>query len=139
MLESDCAGLECGELATVRLIAAPNAIVLARRSDWAYCHGMAISPYGASTMTAPTKTELTWVNFTPADLTKDQHEAYDMMIEARQAFEATFIPRDGFAFRFSYKGERLGVAEVALPKSREAVKQSLQDWLASKRAAGSRT
>ena len=85
------------------------------------------------------KSDITWVNFTPADLSPAQREAYDMMIEAKAQFEATFIPRDGFAFRFSYKGERLGVAEIAVPKSREAVKQSLQDWLASKRAAGSRT
>ena len=90
-------------------------------------------------MTNTTKPDIAWVNFTPADLSPEQRKAYDMMIEAKNLFEATFIPRDGFTFRFSYKGERLGVAEIALPKSRDAVKQSLQDWLASKRASGGRT
>jgi hypothetical protein len=90
-------------------------------------------------MTTATKQELVWVNFTVDDLNAEQREAYDMMIEARAAFERTFPARSGFTYRFSYKGDRLGLAEIAIPKSRDAVKQSLQDWLASKRAAGSRT
>ena len=86
--------------------------------------------------------DMIWINFTPADLTEDQREAFDMLVEARKAFENTFTARPGFTFRFSYKGndwDRLGMTEIAIPKSRDAVKQSLQDWLASKRAAGSRT
>jgi hypothetical protein len=90
-------------------------------------------------MTTATKTELVWINFTADDLDKDQREAYEMMVEARKQFEASFPCRDGFTYRFSYKGERMGMAEMAVPKSADAVKQSLQAWLASKRAAGTRT
>ena len=90
-------------------------------------------------MTTASKPDLVWINFTVDDLNPEQRKAYDMMIEARHLFEATFPCRYGFTYRFSYKGDRLGIAEMAAPKSREAVKQSLQDWLASKRAAGSRT
>ena len=88
------------------------------------------------------KPEMIWINFTPADLTEDQREAFDMLVEARKQFEAAFTARPGYTFRFSYKGndwDRLGMTEIAIPKSRDQVKQSLQDWLASKRAAGSRT
>ena len=88
------------------------------------------------------KSAMEWKNFTPADLTDEQREAFDMLVEARKQFEGTFPARSGFTYLFSYKGnawERLGMTEIAIPKSREAVKQSLQDWLASKRAAGSRT
>ena len=85
------------------------------------------------------KPELVWINFTVDDLNKEQREAYEMMQEARKQFEATFPCREGFTYRFSYKGDRLGIAEMAIPKSRDAVKQSLQDWLASKRATGART
>ena len=88
---------------------------------------------------ASTKVELEWINFIRADLTEKQQKAYDMMIEAKNIFEAGFNPPEGFEHRFSYKGERMGIALVEKPKSREQVKQSLQDWLASKRAAGSRT
>ena len=90
-------------------------------------------------MASTTKPDLVWINFTPEDLDLGQRKAYDMMIEAKAQFEATFIPRDGFTYRFSYKGERMGMAEVARPRSSDEVKQSLQAWLASKRAAGSRT
>jgi hypothetical protein len=99
------------------------------------------SQNGAMTM-ADKSQELNWINFTADDLTPEQREAFDMMLEARKAFEATFPCRDGFTLRFSYKGAdftRMGLCEIAAPKSREAVKQSLADWLASKRATGSRT
>jgi len=51
------------------------------------------------------KSNETWINFAAADLVDDQREAYEMLLEAKRAFEATFPVRDGFELRFSYKAQ----------------------------------
>ncbi len=91
---------------------------------------------------AQDKTEATWINLTPDALAPEQKEAFDMFIEAKHQFESTFAPMPGHVIRFSYKGadfDKIGMCEIAAPKSRDAVKQNLQAWLAARRAAGSRT
>ncbi len=88
------------------------------------------------------KSTETWINFTSVDLSPEQREAFEMFVEAKHAFEATFPCDDAHSLRFSYKGAdftRMGLCQIAKPKSTDAVKQSLADWLASKRASGSRT
>lgn len=83
-----------------------------------------------------------WINFKADDLSGDQLEAYNMLIEAKRQFEATFPCRENYELRFSYKGadfSRMGFTEIAKPKSRDEVKQNLAAWLASRKAAGIRT
>jgi len=87
------------------------------------------------------KSNETWINFAAADLVDDQREAYEMLLEAKRAFEATFPVRDGFELRFSYKGadfSRMGFCELARSKSKDEVKTNLAAWLAARKAAGDR-
>src|SRR5262245_49577724 len=100
------------------------------------CCMVGLADRGASTMTDNTNTA-TWINFTADDLPKEQHELFQAMLKAKQAFEASFPCRDGFALRFSYKGadfSRMGFCEVAAPKTKAQVATSLSAWIATQRA-----
>ncbi len=86
--------------------------------------------------------DATWINFTADDLPQAQADLFKVMIEAKNAFEASFPARDGYTLRFSYKGAdftRMGMCEVARPKDKAAVATSLSAWIAAQRAAGART
>lgn len=92
-------------------------------------------------MANETKDNAVWINFEAKDLEGDSKAAFELLTQAKAAFEATFPCRDGFTLRFSYKGadfSRMGVTEVAKPRSREAVATNLSAWIAQQRAANQR-
>lgn len=87
------------------------------------------------------KPEASWINFTADDLPQAQADLFKALILAKQAFEASFPCRDGYALRFSYKGAdftRMGMTEVAKPKDKGAVATSLAAWIAQQRAANAK-
>lgn len=84
------------------------------------------------------KSNEVWINFKADDLEGDQAEAFKMLVQAKDLFEATFPCREGYTLRFSYKGadfSRMGFCEIAKPKSADAVKQNLSAWLQARRDA----
>lgn len=86
-------------------------------------------------------TNATWINFTADDLPQAQADLFATMIAAKAAFEASFPVAPGKALRFSYKGadwSRMGMCEVAAPKSKEQVTTSLSAWIAAQKANGAR-
>ena len=86
-------------------------------------------------------TDATWINFTADDLPQAQADLFTALLAAKSAFEASFPVSPGKALRFSYKGadwSRMGMCEIAAPKTREQVTTSLAAWIASQKAAGAR-
>lgn len=82
-----------------------------------------------------------WINFTADDLPQAQADLFKALTLAKQAFEASFPTREGFTLRFSYKGAdftRMGMCEVAAPKSKTAVATSLSAWIAAQKAANAK-
>lgn len=87
------------------------------------------------------KPDVQWLNFSADDLPAEQNVLFKALLEAKRAFEASFPTREGFALRFSYKGaewDKMGMCEVAAPKSKAAVATSLSAWIAAQKAANAK-